>query len=192
MTIKLNLCSGGKKYPEYLNVDIDLATQPDIVASADNLSEAGDIIPEGGVDEILIEAGLEHLYRSQRIRAYREWLRVLKPNGKLVIRWLPDAEQSAMYFVRQFSELSELGPTEEFPKFDLEMLSRIVCGATGLHSEQPYQVHKDIFSKDSIRRELSKNGFIVDTVINEIYPGESISIAYNISIVAHKPEGERS
>lgn len=81
--IKLNLGCGGLTYPDYVNIDL-YSNQADVKMDVRHLE-----YPDNYADEIAAYHVFEHLspYEARNILA--EWLRVLKPNGKLVME-LPD------------------------------------------------------------------------------------------------------
>lgn len=80
--LKLNLGSGNKKIEGYTNVDLD--------GNADINADVCDIpIEDETVSEILAIHILEHLERWLAPKALKEWFRLLKPGGLLIIE-LPD------------------------------------------------------------------------------------------------------
>jgi predicted SAM-dependent methyltransferase len=70
---------------EEVRLDIDPDVQPDIVASMTDLGEIGPF------DAIYTTHTLEHLYPDEVLTALREFKRVLKPGGGLVLI-VPDLE----------------------------------------------------------------------------------------------------
>jgi hypothetical protein len=69
--------------PEWreLRFDIDPAVQPDVIGTMVDLSA----IPEGSMDAIFSSHNLEHLYAHEVEVALSEFVRVLKPDGFLVV-----------------------------------------------------------------------------------------------------------
>ena len=82
--VRLNLGCGDKLLPHYINVDLAVVgddTQPDVVCDVRDLSPFG----TGSVDEILTVHVIEHLHQADVPGALAEWLRVLRPGGRLAI-----------------------------------------------------------------------------------------------------------
>jgi predicted SAM-dependent methyltransferase len=79
-----------------IRVDIDPATQPDIVASITDLS----CILSNSVDCVWSSHNLEHLYSHEVETALREFLRVLKPSGFMYLK-VPDLELVAQIVVSE-------------------------------------------------------------------------------------------
>lgn len=81
---KLNLGCGDKILPGYINVDVAAnrnGKQPDILCDLSNLSEFQD----NSVDEILSVHVVEHFWRWEVETILKEWVRVLKPGGKMIL-----------------------------------------------------------------------------------------------------------
>jgi predicted SAM-dependent methyltransferase len=172
--VKINLGCGHKKLDGYINIDADESCRPDICADACLLSW----IPDCLVEEIRMDAVFEHIYKSERAGAIKEWFRLLTSGGKLVINWIPDFEMAIGLY-------GGPGPTPEFPVFDIEMCSRLVNGL--VTDCDDLQLHKDIFSKEKVRREIKAAGFVDVEVFNALYPGENPDILFNICVTARKP-----
>lgn len=80
--VRLNIGAGNKRIKGWTS--IDLAGDPDIKADIKSLP-----LPDGYADEAMAIHVLEHLYRWEVPATLKEWRRVLKPGGKLVLE-LPD------------------------------------------------------------------------------------------------------
>ena len=81
---KLNLGCGDKILPGYINVDVAearLGKKPDVLCDLRKLTPFED----QSVDEILSVHVVEHFWRWEVVDILKEWVRVLKPGGKLVI-----------------------------------------------------------------------------------------------------------
>jgi SAM-dependent methyltransferase len=82
----------GLRSPEWqeLRVDADPSVKPDIVAPADDLRA----IEEASVDAVFSSHCIEHLYLDQALPALREWKRVLRDKGFLLLV-CPDLQAAA-------------------------------------------------------------------------------------------------
>lgn len=90
--IKLNLGSGGVPYKGYLSVDLydqRAHVQMDITKLD---------FDDNSVTEILASHVFEHLNPYHSIAILKEWLRVLKPGGRLIME-MPDIEQLCKRFI---------------------------------------------------------------------------------------------
>jgi len=82
--IKLNLGCGDKILPGYVNVDVVEARagmKPDVVCDLHDLAPFDD----ASADEILSVHVVEHFWRWEVGDVLREWVRVLKPGGRMVV-----------------------------------------------------------------------------------------------------------
>jgi len=75
-----------------LRVDVDPATEPDLVADLVDLSA----IPADTADAVWACHSLEHLYRHEVVTALREMRRIVKPGGFVCIR-VPDLQTVASH-----------------------------------------------------------------------------------------------
>ena len=82
--MKLNLGCGDKILPEYTNVDVAASRagkEPDVLCDLRALTPFND----GVAEEILSVHVVEHFWRWEVVDVLREWVRVLKPGGRMVI-----------------------------------------------------------------------------------------------------------
>jgi len=82
--MRLNIGAGNKRIEGYTGVDAVARPAADIVANADAIP-----LPDASVDEIMAIHLLEHVHVWQAPQLLREWHRLLKPGGLLVLE-LPD------------------------------------------------------------------------------------------------------
>lgn len=83
-TIRLNLGCGDKILEGYVNVDVApsrAGKTPDVLCDLRDLS----VFPDGHVDEILSVHVVEHFWRWEVKDILSEWLRVLKPGGRMIL-----------------------------------------------------------------------------------------------------------
>lgn len=82
--IKLNLGSGGSPLQGYINVDVAperVGYAPDVVCDVRNLQ----VFESDYADEIIAVHVIEHFWRWEVVGILKEWVRVLKPGGKLIL-----------------------------------------------------------------------------------------------------------
>lgn len=78
--MRLNVGAGGRILRGYTGVDIVKRPGADIIAPADKIP-----LPDGSCEEVLCIHIFEHLYRWQCDGALKEWHRLLKPGGMLIL-----------------------------------------------------------------------------------------------------------
>jgi hypothetical protein len=83
-TIRLNLGCGDKILDGYINVDVvksRAGKSPDVICDLHQLTP----FPDNHADEILAVHVVEHFWRWEVEAILREWIRVLKPGGRMVL-----------------------------------------------------------------------------------------------------------
>jgi len=81
---KLNLGCGDKILPGYVNVDVAESRRglrPDVLCDLHALTPFGD----NTADEILAVHVVEHFWYWEVIDVLKEWVRVLKPGGRMIL-----------------------------------------------------------------------------------------------------------
>ncbi len=82
--IRLNLGCGDKILPGYVNVDVVASRagkEPDVLCDLRDLSS----FESNYADEILSVHVVEHFWRWEVLDILKEWVRVLKPGGKMIV-----------------------------------------------------------------------------------------------------------
>ena len=106
--IRLNLGCGDKILPGYINVDVvseRAGNKPDFVTDIRNLKG----IPDSFAEEVLAVHVVEHFWRWEVLDVIKEWCRVLKPGGKMILE-CPNLRSACEEFLRN-EELGALpGP----------------------------------------------------------------------------------
>lgn len=96
---RLHLGSGSKHFDGYINIDICENPAVDIVHDASDLP----MFENNSVQEIVSYDFIEHLSREQFENAIKEWHRVLKANGLLIME-CPDIEILCREFLNSTEE----------------------------------------------------------------------------------------
>ncbi|MDP8223606.1 MAG: hypothetical protein P9L99_09620 [Candidatus Lernaella stagnicola] len=169
---KLNLGCGGARFEGYFNVDIVPTVATDFVA------DIGDPywLESDHFEEIRLDAVFEHLYRWQQKDFLAHVHRALQPGGRLVINWLPDFD--VLIEAYRDKKPGIVGST-----FDLFEVYRFSHGDPQPHNS-PQQLHKDLFTRDSILALLQEVGFEKIEVAHAAYKDETVAL--NMNVVAVK------
>lgn len=169
--IKLHLGCGSKVMEDYINIDL-YSPYADLKSDIVHLG----YFSSGSVDEIFMNAVFEHLYTFEQKPALQEWFRILKPDGVLRIKSVPDFDTCVeAYLNKKQGNCSEV--------FDLHEVSRYTHGE--YTSENRFgQIHKDIFTKEKVKRLLEESGFEIVQI--EIVRWEDEPIPCNIDVTARK------
>jgi len=92
--VKINLGSGHDYREGYLNLDLDPNVRSDLTADARDLR----MFHDESVEEVNAEHLIEHFSYQDFEKALREWKRILKHGGKLIIE-CPDLEALCKAFI---------------------------------------------------------------------------------------------
>src|SRR6202012_3650744 len=82
--MKLNLGCGDKILEGFVNVDVvesRAGKSPDVICDLHQLTPFED----GSADEIMAIHVVEHFWRWEVVDIRKEWVRVLKPGGKMIL-----------------------------------------------------------------------------------------------------------
>ena len=135
--LRLDIGFGGVKYaPEYIGVD-PYFEGAEVKAFADKLP-----YKDNSVDEIYCSHVLEHVAKLEVIPTLKEWHRVLKPQGKLILR-VPDLVWCCERWLKYQTTGWEMD---------------IIFGNQGREGE----FHKTGFNKGIMMNYLKESGFICE------------------------------
>jgi SAM-dependent methyltransferase len=134
-----------------LRLDIDPAVRPDIVCSMTDMAP----VVEASVDAVWSSHNLEHLYRHEVPLALREFLRVLKPGGLLLLT-LPDLQRVAEMVAADGLE-SEAYRSASGPITPLDM---IFGHGASLAQGHLFMAHKTGFTVTTLEHALQEAGFV--------------------------------
>ena len=135
-----------------LTLDADPAVQADVLSPAHQLS----VVDSGSMDAVFSSHCIEHLYLDQAVPAAREWRRVLKPTGLLLIV-CPDL-QAAAEMVAQ-DRLFDIAYAGIRP-YDL-IFSHQGLVAQGRAQGHSFMEHKSGYTLSTLRAVVSEAGFPV-------------------------------
>lgn len=169
---RLNLGSGGKTIPGFINCDLFPQPGVDEIFSMEEIPYI-----DKSVDEISSEHALEHLPRPMGERAIKEFARVLKPGGKLTLK-VPDLEDCCRKFL-------------ERPTLQESWYMHTIYGiqdfrdtpSTAFKDKVNYgQIHYTGFTETRMRRLLTEVGFVIDRLFK--YDGFDTP---SLAVEAHMP-----
>jgi len=133
-----------------VRLDIDPATQPDVVASLTEMRP----IEDNSVDAVWSSHNLEHLHRHDVPVALAEFYRVLKPGGFAFVT-LPDLQQVAHFVVAdKLEDVAYESPAGPITPLDC------IFGLGSAVKENDYMAHKTGFTEKTLRRRLQEAGFV--------------------------------
>jgi predicted SAM-dependent methyltransferase len=177
--IKLNLGCGHRLMDGYINIDMpnnyidklkNKYDKPDFEADITNLP-----YEDNYADEIIAIHVIEHFYYWEVEDVLKEWLRVLKPGGLLVLE-LPDLLKILYHFNKALSDLEKV----KLP------LAKTLWALYGNDKyKDPNMVHKWAWFDVSLKDTLKKVGFIQTETKEPKYHFK----ARDMRIEAIKPKG---
>ena len=106
--MKLNLGCGDKILAGYVNVDVApsrAGKKPDVICDLHRLESFED----GAAEEILAVHVVEHFWRWEIVDVLREWARVLKPGGSMILE-CPNLLSACQQFLADPETFSGPGP----------------------------------------------------------------------------------
>ena len=134
-----------------IRLDIDEKVKPDIVCSTVNMSAS---VPSGSVAAVWSSHTVEHLYDHEVTAAFREFRRVLGPNGFLLLR-CPDLEAVAETLLQNGIEhVAYESPAGPITPLDILYGYRRSVAAGNL-----FMTHRTGFTDERIGRMLLEAGF---------------------------------
>lgn len=144
--MKLNLMCGRHVLDGWTNVDIQPSPRakrpPDILSDAKSIP-----LPTECADELMVIHGFEHFYRWEVDTVMKEWHRLLKVGGKLVLE-LPDLIKCCENVLNGFT-VGGKDPDQN--------------GMWGLYGDprdaDPYMNHRWAWSPKTLRHFLKMHGF---------------------------------
>lgn len=171
--VKLNLGCGDKILPGYINVDVAESRKgkkPDVLTDLKDLS----CFENDYADEILSVHVVEHFWRWEIEAVLAEWIRVLKPGGKMIIE-CPNLISAAQAFLENPDEAAWGGPPGQRSMW-------VFYGDPSW--EDPLMVHRWGYTPNSLMALLNKMGL---TNIRQEPAQFKLREPRDMRIVADKP-----
>ncbi len=168
----------GFNTPEWREVrlDINVDVEPDIVGAM----TAMDAVADGSMDALFSSHNLEHLYPHETPTALAEFLRVLTPEGFLILT-CPDL-QSVCALVAQDKLLE---PAYTAPIGPITPLDILYGHRPSLAAGNLYMAHRSGFTLRTLTHTLTTNGFANVAARRRQHP------QYDLWAVATKSPAER-
>ena len=145
--LRLNLGCGDKILPGYVNVDVvesRAGMRPDVICDLHDLAPFSD----ASADEVLSVHVVEHFWRWEVRDILREWVRVLKPGGQMIIE-CPNLLSACRTFLEnpaQFSREDQNGQRTMW----------VFYGDPGW--KDPLMIHRWGYTPDSLKALLAEVG----------------------------------
>ena len=149
--IRLNLGCGDEIFPDYINCDL-YGDKSDMKFNADTIP-----FMDNTVDEIRAYHLFEHFTFNTAFKVLKEWMRALKPGGRLVME-TPDFLNTCKKFVESDEQTRIILYGHFFAWPDLS----------------PGQVHYFLYTETQLRWTLEKEGFVD---VNRMYPDSTYAKA---------------
>ncbi|WP_342618383.1 class I SAM-dependent methyltransferase [Rhodoferax sp. GW822-FHT02A01] len=133
-----------------VRLDIDPQAQPDFVGTMLDMSDVAD----ASMDAVFSSHNIEHLYVHELPQAFAEFLRVLKPNGYLVVT-CPDLKSVCQLVVQdQLTDAVYQSPSGPIAPIDILYGYRPSLAHGNL-----YMAHRSGFTLKTLIASLRRNGF---------------------------------
>jgi ubiquinone/menaquinone biosynthesis C-methylase UbiE len=152
--IRLHLGCGGMKWKDFINVDLNPAKPEEKDSSrngciADVFADMTKLgLPDNSVDEIFTSHTIDHFTRWRGLEMFADWLRMLKPGGRVVIE-AADFRRCVLWLFHPSKENRRLARTQ----FYGNQWDRI-----------DYETHRYLWSSTELRHEMLKLGFKAVTI----------------------------
>ncbi|PPD13253.1 tetratricopeptide repeat protein [Methylophilus sp.] len=146
---KLNLGCGDKILPGYINVDVvesRAGKNPDVLCDLHKLTPFED----QSVDEILSVHVIEHFWRWEVLDILKEWTRVLKPGGRMVLE-CPNLKSACEEFLKNPDAAAFGGPEGQRSMW-------VFYGDP--RWQDPYMVHRWGYTPDSLAALMQQAGLV--------------------------------
>jgi ubiquinone/menaquinone biosynthesis C-methylase UbiE len=152
-----------------VRLDVDPAVEPDIVASIVSMPQ----VPDASVEAVWSSHNLEHLFAHEVPTALKEFRRVLRPGG-FVLLTMPDLQQAAAMIAEGLLE----DTAYESPAGPIAPIDVCFGHRPSIAAGNHFMAHKTGFSAQTLDRKLADCGYERIRVTREFL---------SLWAVAHKP-----
>jgi SAM-dependent methyltransferase len=167
--LKYYLGCGPKHLDGYVNVDVfEWNPKPDVMWDLTKIPY--EFAESNSADEIVSIEFLEHISFRYTVTVLKEWKRILKPGGKLIVQ-VPDCGKAMKYYAE--GEICECVPHKAEKIEDYKAKpdcsncegrgkinpTRWLFSFTGAQKHFPHDVHKNIFTNNILAGALDEAGF---------------------------------
>jgi SAM-dependent methyltransferase len=146
---KLHQTFHGQDWRE-IRVDIDPEVNPDVVASMTEMPQ----ISSGSMDAVWSLHNLEHLFAHEVPIALREFFRVLKPGG-FVLLTMPDLQKAAEFIAQGRLE----DPIYQSPAGPIAAIDICFGHRASVARGNVFMAHRTGFTANSLSQKLAACGF---------------------------------
>jgi GT2 family glycosyltransferase/glycosyltransferase involved in cell wall biosynthesis/predicted SAM-dependent methyltransferase len=160
--VRLNLGCGLDVRDGFINIDL-YSDDPRVVGMDIRHID----LPDSTADQIIASDIIEHFPHREINDILREWNRVLKPSGVLIIR-CPNLRLQLQAYMRG--------------DWDADIASYMIFGG----QTNPGDYHYIAFDHNSIEKHLKETGFEIDSIRDEDYPQNKGYINLNMVVRAKK------
>jgi SAM-dependent methyltransferase len=138
--------------PEWreLRLDIDPGVEPDVIGSIVDM--AG--VPSASVDALWSSHNIEHIYAHEVTTAFREFFRVLRPDGELVLT-TPDLQRAAERIAAGLLD----APFYRSPAGPVSPLDMVYGYGAAIERGNEYMAHRTGFTARMLTAKLREVGF---------------------------------
>lgn len=147
--LRLNLGCGDKLLPGYVNVDVvesRAGKKPDVQCDLHRLEPFAD----NSVDEILAVHVVEHFWRWEVLDILKEWVRVLKPGGRMILE-CPNLLSACEEFLKNPEAAATGGPQGQRSMW-------VFYGDP--RWQDPYMVHRWGYTPHSLAQLMRETGLV--------------------------------
>lgn len=145
---KLNLGCNNQVKSEYINVDIFEAPYIDEIFDLDDIP-----YKDNTISTIYSEHSLEHVSYKRTLKAIKEWHRVLKPGGELILK-MPDLEQCCKKYLETSYKDENL---KQWYKYTIYGYQKSLS-----NESDDAQMHRWGYSRKEIEKLLKDIGFNIE------------------------------